>query len=159
VSRKIPPDAFSFYMALGPRRSYEAVASKYGVTKRGVVKVAERERWQERLASSEKQVREKSESQVIESLAGMQARHLKTLNAVLARALEALRSMPLETSMEAVRAIEMVLRQERAIRSEGDESFAALEQRIRAELQFVMVGGEYPETGLVDKEASDGRQP
>ena len=41
------------------------------------------------------------------------------LNAVLARALEALRSMPLETSMEAVRAIEMVLRQERSIRSEG----------------------------------------
>lgn len=146
MNRKIPPEAFAFYVSLGQRRSYEAVAAKFGVTKRGIVKHAEREHWQERLASTEKTVREKSEKQTVESLASMQGRHLKTLNAVLGRALEALRSMPLETSMEAVRAIEMVLRQERAIRMDGDESFAALEQRIRGELEFVLVGVEAPES-------------
>lgn len=146
MNKKIPPEAFAYYVSLGQRRSYEAVAEKFGASKRGIVKYAEREHWQERLLAMEKTVREKSESQVVESLAAMQARHLKTLNAVLGRALEALRSMPLETSMEAVRAIEMVLRQERAIRSDGDESFSALEQRIRGELEFVLVGVEEPKS-------------
>ena len=34
--KKIPPDAFDFYFSLGPPRSYQAVADKYGVTKRAV---------------------------------------------------------------------------------------------------------------------------
>ena len=33
---------------------------------------------------------------------------------------------------------------------------AALEQRIRSELEFVMVGEEHPGTGRIDKEARDG---
>ena len=49
--RKIPPDAFDFYFSLGPPRSYQAVANKYGVTKRAVTNLAGREDWQRRLAA------------------------------------------------------------------------------------------------------------
>ena len=45
-ARKIPPEAFDHYFSLGPERSYEAVARKYGVTKRAVTKLAKRESWQ-----------------------------------------------------------------------------------------------------------------
>jgi hypothetical protein len=38
--RKIPQDAFEFYFSLGPERSYEQVAGRYGVTKRAVTKLA-----------------------------------------------------------------------------------------------------------------------
>ena len=44
--RKIPQDAFTYYMALGPGWSYAQVAVHYGVTKRAVTKIATRERWQ-----------------------------------------------------------------------------------------------------------------
>ena len=44
--RKIPQDAFTFYVSLGPGRSYQKVAEKYGVTKRAVVNVGTREKWQ-----------------------------------------------------------------------------------------------------------------
>ena len=36
MHRKLPPDAFEFYFALGLARSYEAVAEKFGVSKRTV---------------------------------------------------------------------------------------------------------------------------
>ena len=43
--RKIPQDAFSFYFGIGPGRSYQKVAAKYYVTKRGVTKLAAKEGW------------------------------------------------------------------------------------------------------------------
>jgi len=34
MSKKIPPEAFEYYVSLGPARSYEALAGKYTVSKR-----------------------------------------------------------------------------------------------------------------------------
>jgi hypothetical protein len=53
MNRKIPPEAFQFYVGLGPSRSYEAVAEEFGCSRRGVADCAKRERWQERLAEVE----------------------------------------------------------------------------------------------------------
>ena len=47
ANRKIPQDAFFFYVGLGPGRSYQQVADHYGVTKRAVVNLAVKERWQD----------------------------------------------------------------------------------------------------------------
>ena len=47
--RKIPEEAFEFYVGLGPHRSYQAIADHYGVTKRAITKVAVRDGWTERL--------------------------------------------------------------------------------------------------------------
>ena len=49
MTAKIPPDAFDYYFGLGTGRSYQAVADRYGVTKRAVTNYATRERWRERL--------------------------------------------------------------------------------------------------------------
>ena len=53
-TRKIPLDAFAFYVSLGPGRSYQKVAEQYGVTKRAVVNVATRDRWQAQVEELER---------------------------------------------------------------------------------------------------------
>ncbi len=57
MSAKIPPDAFEYYLGLGPGRSYGAVAEEYGVTKRAVTKLAARENWQQRIHKIERKPR------------------------------------------------------------------------------------------------------
>ncbi len=41
MAQKIPQDSFDFYVALGPGRSYQAVAEHYHVSKRAVVSCSE----------------------------------------------------------------------------------------------------------------------
>lgn len=136
MAKRIPPDALEFYLALGPERSYQRVADHYGVSKRAVTKLAARERWQEKLIELERKAHEGAEKKALESLEGMNLRHLKSLKVVQGRALEALRSMPLSTAMEAVRALDMSIRQERLIRGEpSDRTAISVEEVIRREYE------------------------
>jgi transposase len=79
MNRKIPADAFGYYFSLGPGRSYQTVAAHYGVSKQAVTKLAQREDWQTRLETIERQARQKVDESAVESLEGMNQRHLKTL--------------------------------------------------------------------------------
>jgi hypothetical protein len=143
MTRKLPIDAFDAYYALGPGRSYQAVATKYGVSKRAVVALAVREAWQQRIVDLERKARERVDTKVVETIEAMQEKHLKTLQVVLGKALEALRSMPLTSAMEAVRAIEIVVKNERVIRGEpGDRSALDVEALIKREYATLMVGDE-----------------
>jgi len=140
MSGRIPPDALEFYLALGPDRSYQKVADHYGVSKRAVTKLAARERWQEKVVELERRARESAEKKALESLEGMNLRHLKSLKVVQGKALEALRSMPLTTAMEAVRALDMAIRQERLIRGEpSDRTAISVEEVIRREYERWML--------------------
>ncbi len=144
MNKKLPPDSFDFYYALGPGRSYAAVAEKYKTTKRTVTSLAVRERWQDKIVELERRARERSDTKVVETIEAMQTRHLKSLQAVHARALEALRQMPLSSAMEAVRALEMVIRQERLLRGEPtDRNAVDLEAITKREIrELLVVGGD-----------------
>ncbi len=143
MSGKIPPGALECYLGLGPDRSYQRVADHFGVSKRAVTKLAARERWQEKVLEVERKGREGAEKKALESLEGMNLRHLKSLKVVQGRSLEALRSMPLTTAMEAVRALDMAIRQERLIRGEpSDRTAISVEEVIRREYERWMVPGE-----------------
>lgn len=134
MGRKIPPDAFDVYVNLGPSRNYETLALKYGVTKRAITKAAKRERWQERVLELERKAREGADQKILESLESMNLRHLKSLKVIQGKALEALRSMPLESAMEAVRALDISIRQERVIRGEpGERTAINVEEVVRRE--------------------------
>ncbi len=136
MASKIPPDAFQYYLGLGPGRSYGAVAEKYGVTKRGVVKHAQNENWQERIQEIERKARRASDQKAVESLDQMNDRHLKSLRVVQGKALEALRSMALNSGMEAVRALDLAIRQEQVVRGEpGDRTATTVEEKIRSEYE------------------------
>ncbi len=134
MSTRIPPDAFDFYFSLGSDRSYKAVADRYGVTKRAVTKVAAREGWQRRAADLESQVREATDKKTVETREQMNSRHLRSLKIIQGKALEALRSMPIESAIDAVRSLGLSIKQERLIRGEpGDRTAVTMEQVVRDE--------------------------
>ncbi len=140
MSAKIPNEAFEYYVGLGAARSYQAVAEKYGVSKQAITKCATREHWQDRLEAIEVRARERSDQKSVESVDEMNQRHLKMLAVVERKALEALRSFPMSTAMEAVRALEIAMRQTRLIRGEPTErSATSIEETIRREYERWMV--------------------
>ncbi len=97
-------------MGLGPDRSYEAVANHYGSSKRAVTDLARRERWQERLRNIEQEARQRSEERLVENLEQMNQRHLKTLQVIQRKALEALKRMDLGSAMEAAKSFSSAIR-------------------------------------------------
>ena len=142
MSGRIPHDAFQLYFGLGPERSYQQVADRYGVSKRAVTKLATQGRWQERVAELERKAREGAEKKALETMEAMNLRHLKSLRVVQGKALEALRSMPLSSAMEAVRALDLAIRQGRLVRGEPSERTAvSVEDVIRREYERWMVPG------------------
>ncbi len=155
MNRKIPPDAFEFYHSLGPRRSHQAVADEYGVTKRAVTDFAKRERWSKRLEAIEREAREQSDKKIAETLEEIRSRHLKTLRAMNARALSALQQFPLTSGMEAMRAAEMVIKLERLIVGEPSErTEVGIEEITRLEVaRFLEVAGDGDDGEDGDEEA------
>ena len=147
--RKIPSDAFTYYVSLGPSGSYEAVAQKYGVSKRSVTKLARKESWQDRLEELQRKARQEANEKALESLEQMNQRHIKLLHTIEGRAFQALKSLPLDNAIAAVRALDIAIRQERAIRGEpGDGSGESMEAIIRREYERWMVGGDSPANAM-----------
>jgi membrane carboxypeptidase/penicillin-binding protein len=133
---KLGPAAFDFYVGLADKRSYDAVADKFGVTKRAVSKHAAHHRWQERLTTIEQAASAKSVVKLTDALSEMNDRHLRVVKAVQARALEALRTTPLRTGLDAVKALDFALRTERTILGEPTErAVLTVEQKIKDEYQ------------------------
>ena len=137
---KIPADAFSTYLALGEERSYQALADKFGVSKRSITKRATKEGWQERILSIERRARERAEADYAESLHDTNSRHLRTLRAIQGKALQALGSLPLSSGMDAVRALDLSIKQERLILGQPNERSAVsgkLEHTHRLDLALI----------------------
>ena len=154
--RKLPPDALSYYVSLGTGRSYAQVADHFGVTKRAVVNLATREHWQKQVEEMERKAREKSNAKAGESLDEMNERHLKIARIVQNKGLEALRQFPLETALQAVRAIEGAVRQERLIKGEpGGEGGASVESIIRREYERWMLPAESSGIGADPEEGHE----
>lgn len=140
MTRKIPLDAFTQYWTLGPDRSYQSVADHYGVSKRAITKVALKENWQAKIAELERKAHEAAEEKMVEDLEQMTARHVKVCKLIQRKALEALKSMPLSTAIEAVRALDLSIKQERLIRGEPtDRTALSVEDVIRREYDRWMV--------------------
>jgi hypothetical protein len=133
---KIPPSAFEFYISLGPERSYEQVATHFGASKRAVTKHAVKQHWAERLTEVERRAREESEKNAVAVLREMDERHLKIAKALQGKALEALRSMPLERGADVLRALDLGVKQERLIHGEPSErSAVSVEEATRREME------------------------
>jgi hypothetical protein len=138
--RKIPADAFQYYVSLGPQASYEAVAKHYQVTKRSVTKVAAREGWQARLEEIQRKAREGATEKAIETLEAMNDRHVKALRFLQGKAIEILKNSSLGSGIDAAKALELAIRQERLIRGEPSERSAlTIEDVIKREYARWMV--------------------
>lgn len=140
---RIPAEAaFEYYTKLGPKRSYRAVADRFGVSKQSVTKLARRNDWQGALEKVEKEAQDTAVQRARESLEAMNDRHLQMLRVVQRKALEALQAMPLTTAMEATRALDMAIAKERLVRGEpSDRTAVDLETTLRNEVERWMVVG------------------
>ncbi len=149
MTRKIPPDAFEYYVSLGPTRSYHTVAERYEVTTRAVTKCAARERWSERLVKIEQDARERCDRKLGDVFEEARERHLMTLKAMHARALTALKQYPLSSGMDAMRAAEMVIKLERLVMGEASErTEMTIEEVTKRELYDLLI--------VEDDDADDG---
>lgn len=141
MTRRIPENAFEYYVGLGGSRSHQAVADHFGVTKRAVTKLATKDRWKERVLGLEKKARSAADERALESLEAMNLRHLRSLKIIQGKALDALKGTSLATAMEAVRALTLSIKQERVIRGEpGDRSTVSVEDVIKREFDRWMDG-------------------
>lgn len=139
MKRKIPPEAFAFYLGLGVGRSYAAVAERYTVSKRAVAMRADKERWQDRIADEEQKARASAEKQAAESIETVNEKHLKVLRFIQGRAIEALKSMPIDTAMDAVKAYALSLDKERQIRGgPADQALSVVEKITRDEIRNIL---------------------
>lgn len=143
MSRKIPPDAFEFYVALGPERTHQRVADKYGVSRRSVVRHAGKERWKERLEEVERRAQAESEERVFELVREMNERHIKIAKTLQGKALEALRTLPIDKASDVIRALDLGVRQERLIQGEPSErSEMSVEETTKREMRRWLVAGQ-----------------
>lgn len=120
MTRRLTSDAFEFYFSLGVGRSYTGVAAKYGVSKKAVAARAVKERWQDRIADRERQARENADKRAVETLDQMNERHMKVLQALQRKALDALRAAPISAAAPLMRALTVVMESERALRKGPD---------------------------------------
>lgn len=157
MSRKIPEDAFTYYMSLGPDRSYAKVASKYGVSKRAVANRAKSDDWAGRAESIQQESRARQDAGIVDAFDEMNQRHLKVLKVIQGKALEALRTLPLERATDAVKALELVMRQERIARGEPDEGNESVEQIIKREYERWLVKSDASSPEVQDEAEQDDK--
>ncbi len=132
--KKLPDDAYAAYLAMGARRSHQAVADRFDVDKKTVTNRAIKEGWKQRIEDHERSERERLERNAAETVATMNDRHLKVISYIQAKGLETLRSKPLDSAIDAVRAIKIAIDEERVIRGEPTQrSTIDIERRIRDE--------------------------
>ncbi len=120
MTRRLPSDAFEYYFSLGVGRSYTRVSQQYATSKKAVAARAAKERWQERIADRERQARENADKRAVETLDQMNERHLKVLQALQRKALDALRTAPTSAAAPLMRALTVVMESERTLRKGPD---------------------------------------
>ena len=153
--KKLPPDAFEYYFALGPGRSYRDVAEHFGVSKTAVANLAEREDWQQRVSEIDQKARARSDESTADAAAAAKEQRLKSLRMVLLKGVEGLKGMSIDSPRDATRAIIMAVRELRVELGEPSERMAvSVEDTIRREYErwMTVVGDEAEDS---DDTASD----
>ena len=154
---KIGEDAFGYWVWLGQERTYAQVAARYKCSKRAVQKVADKERWVERLAEIEKDAQEKLDQRLGDSLVEMREQQLKIIRAMLGCAVKALSAHPLESGYQGAVVAEKAIKLQRLILGETTENTAhTVEQVTRQELERLIVMPDEPgEIPDADDEGED----
>ena len=99
---KIPDDAFETYVAMGPGRSYQALADKIGADKRSITRLAAKEKWVERLSKIQKDARAATDRKLATDMQAMRERQLMEARALRGTALKAMKELPPERALKAV---------------------------------------------------------
>jgi hypothetical protein len=158
TTRKLPPDAYSYYLSLGVGRSHTQVAKHYGVQKGTVTEHSVKEGWQEKIRAAEREAQEAAEKKAQDSIHEMNERHIKTAQFVERKALEDMRSRPFASSMDASRALFMAMEKERLARGQPTERLDVA-QVIKSQWQSLTLKPGEEEDWNDDEGATGGTPP
>ena len=138
---KVPEDAFERYVALGPDRSYQALADRIGVEKRTIARVASKERWAERLAKVQADARAATDKKLVADLQAVRERQLMEARALRGSALKAMKDLPPEKALKvAASALSIAWRQELLVLGEPtDRQASTIEEITRRELDTLLL--------------------
>jgi hypothetical protein len=141
TARRVPQaDAFAMYCGMGVVRSYAAIAKHYGVSTRGVMFLAKRYRWAERLREIEQIAEERMREQQIQAVIEARERHLKSLKVLQGKALAGMRDQNARSLNEATRALETGIKLERLILGESTANTAvSVEERQQREVDQLVI--------------------
>lgn len=159
MSRKIPSDAFERYVALGVERSYEALATQFGCSRRAVTKRAATEKWQERLREVERKARDRTDADLVDSRVEAGKRHLKLARFLQSKGVEVLSRAPIQTPADAIRAIAIGIDKERLILGEPTErNEMSIEEITKREIQTLLEVVDVPDEEDDGDEGDAGQQ-
>lgn len=141
--RKLPADAFQYYLGLGTGRAYSAVAKHYGVAKGTVVNRAKAEGWQARITEMERAAREQVQRDAQNEMVAVRERQLKGARALQAKALEALRDLPPERAIRAASALNVAWKHELLLLGEAtDRNATVVEEVTKREMHALLMKDE-----------------
>ncbi len=146
--KRLPPEAFNFYVELGAGRSYDAVAKRYGVSKVTVVNHATRDRWQERLREAEEKAREEANKKAVDELAAVKERQLTEARILERRAIEALKALPPEKALKAAMMLQIAWKHELLLLGEPSErTELSVEEVTKREIETLLKRVEVEDDG------------
>ena len=144
--KRLPPESFDHYLELGPTRSYEAVAQKYGVSKVTVVRHANKNRWQQRLREAEQRVREEQNKRAVDTLQAVKERQLTEARILEHRALEALKTLPPEKASKAAMMLNIAWKHELLLLGEpAERPELTVEEVTKHELETLLLRDDAPD--------------
>jgi hypothetical protein len=160
MKSKIPTDAFDHYVAQGTGRSYQATADHFEVSKCAISKKAKKEDWAGRLAKIEGVARESSDKKLADTMGEMHDRHLALLKAAGMRVAECLRNLPLDSGMDAIRGVDLIIKLERLLAGEvSKRTSLSIEEITKREIHTLLTivrDEPEPEPQLVEAMVSGG---
>jgi hypothetical protein len=162
--KKLPDSSLAFYISLGPGRTYRDVAAHFNCSKRAVQMRASVEGWTASVAAIEAQARQQLAEEAARTVAEMDQRHLQIAKVLQAKGLEALRTSPIETAGDAMKALDLGIKNERLVRGEPSHliSVEAVTKREIADL--LLVEGDpdddepHDDEEVEDEEDEDGEE-
>ena len=77
--RRLPEEAFGYYVALGPGRSYRQVGEHFGVAEKTVARTALKDDWQGRLSKLFQDARDNADAEAATTLERMQTQHVQRM--------------------------------------------------------------------------------
>ena len=137
-ARKLPMESFEMYISMGIDRSYQAIADHYKVTKVAVTNRARRDKWQDRLAAMEDQVRREFEEAARSEMKAVRDRQLQAARALQGKALEVLRDLPPERAIKAGPSLKIGWAHELLLLGEPTVRNASVEEITRNEVRELL---------------------
>ena len=139
-AKRIPDDAFETYVAMGPGRSYQALADKLHVDKRTVVRLATKENWTQRLAKIQEEVRAATDKKLVSDLQAVREQQLREVRFLRSEALKAMKGLTPEKAIKIASALSIAWRHELLLLGEPtDRQASTVEEITKREIQTLIL--------------------